>query len=165
MVVITCCRLQKYCSGSNRSSFGSGDGVGCGIDSSYIDIGSSNAGVSGSSSLIVVVVVVVILVVVEVLLVIAKLIVFFFHVLIDSIVGVSECIIMGVPVPIDTGYNQVIVVLILRAVCSEIYSSNSFISGLFKLLRNSSGVASSLASHPREMALRTRTRVPRGSIF
>jgi hypothetical protein len=55
---------------------------------------------------------------------------------------------MGVPVPIGTGYNQVIVVLILRAVCNEIYSSYSFTSGLFKLLQNSSGVASSLASSP-----------------
>ena len=39
-------------------------------------------------------------------------------------------------------------VLILRAVCDEIYSSNSFTSGLFILLQNSSGVASSLASSP-----------------
>ncbi len=62
--------------------------------------------------------------------------------------GVSECIIMGVPVLIGTGYYQVVVVLILRAVCDEIYSSNSFTSGLFKLLQDSSGVASSLASSP-----------------
>ncbi len=62
--------------------------------------------------------------------------------------GVSECIIMNVPVPIGTGYNQVVVVLILRAVCDETYSSYSFTSGLFKLLQNSSGVASSLASPP-----------------
>ena len=55
---------------------------------------------------------------------------------------------MGVPVPIDKGYNQVVVVLILRAECDEIYSSNSFTSGLFKLLQNSSGVASFLASPP-----------------
>ena len=41
-----------------------------------------------------------------------------------------------------------VVVLILRAVCDEIYSCNSFTSGLFKLLQNSSGVASSLASPP-----------------
>ncbi len=62
--------------------------------------------------------------------------------------AVSVCIIMGVPVSIGTGYNQVVVVLILRAVCDEIYSSNSFTSGLFKLLQNSSGKASSLASPP-----------------
>jgi len=49
---------------------------------------------------------------------------------------------MGVPVPIGTGYNQVVVVLILRAVCDEIYSSNSFTSGFFKLLQNSSRLAS-----------------------
>ena len=62
--------------------------------------------------------------------------------------GVFEGIIIAVPVPIGTGYNQVVVVLILRAVCDEIYSSNSFTSGLFKLLQNSSGVASSLVSPP-----------------
>jgi hypothetical protein len=55
---------------------------------------------------------------------------------------------MGVPVPIGAGYNPVVVVLILRAVCDEIYSSYSFTSGLFKLLQNSSGVASSLVSPP-----------------
>ena len=60
--------------------------------------------------------------------------------------GVYECIIMDVPVPIGTGYNQVIVVLVLRAVCDKIYSSNSFTSELFKLLQNSSGMALSLAS-------------------
>jgi hypothetical protein len=42
----------------------------------------------------------------------------------------------------------VVVVLMLRAVCDKINSSNSFTSGLFKLLQNSSGVASSLASPP-----------------
>ncbi len=41
-----------------------------------------------------------------------------------------------------------VVVLMLRAVCDKINSSNSFTSGLFKLLQNSSGVASSLASPP-----------------
>jgi hypothetical protein len=77
-------------------------------------------------------------------------------------VGVSECIIMGVPVPIGTGYYQVVVVLILRAVCDEIYSSNSFTLGLFKLL---AVWRHPWRPHPREMALRTRTRVPGGSIF
>jgi hypothetical protein len=55
---------------------------------------------------------------------------------------------MDVPVPIGTGYNQVVVVLILMAVCDKIYSSNFFTSELFKLLQNSSGMASSLASSP-----------------
>jgi hypothetical protein len=55
---------------------------------------------------------------------------------------------MDVPVLIGTGYNQVVVVLILRAVCDEIYSSNSFTSGLFILLQNSSAVASFLVSPP-----------------
>jgi hypothetical protein len=39
-----------------------------------------------------------------------------------------------------------VVVLVFRAVCDEIYSSNSFTSRLFILFQNSSGVASSLAS-------------------
>ena len=55
---------------------------------------------------------------------------------------------MGVPVPIGTGYYQVVVVLVLRAVCDKILSSSFFTSGLFKLLQNSSVVASSLASPP-----------------
>ncbi len=79
--------------------------------------------------------------------------------------GVSVCIIMGVPVPIGTGYNQVVVVLILRAVCDEIYSSNSFTSGLFILLQNSSGVASSLVSPPSGDGSSDQDSSAKGSIF
>ena len=60
---------------------------------------------------------------------------------------------MDVPVPIGTVYYQVVVVL---AVCDEIYSSNSLTSGFFKLLQNSSGVgevSSRLCVHTAEGAL------------